>query len=175
MNTGLFAKCSGFCLALSLTGISVAEQIQLPFEFSAGTPASAEQVNANLNTLTIESNQQDARLNTLENRLPNINFMEVTPEVTASVTAGFGQGIWGLNDVRELIPADTGICMLTQNATTEATSPEHDTVLPRDPLHHSCSVYQENGMWRVRATLTRAWHQYSELSTTCSARCLRWR
>ena len=49
--------------------VSYAAQIPVPYSFVNGTPADADEVNANFSALVAESNDQDSRLTTVENDL----------------------------------------------------------------------------------------------------------
>ena len=52
--------------AIAVMGVAAADQISIPNQFTAGTPARAAEVNENFNALAAESNAQDMRLSALE-------------------------------------------------------------------------------------------------------------
>jgi hypothetical protein len=63
-NTVLIVLCLACCL---LSTIVLADPIVIPHTFDNGTTADADEVNANFDTLAIESNDQDFRILDLEN------------------------------------------------------------------------------------------------------------
>lgn len=62
----IYTKAVAVGLALSVMGVSLAAQISIPNIFTAGTTASSSEVNANFETLVVESNDQDQRIAVLE-------------------------------------------------------------------------------------------------------------
>jgi hypothetical protein len=80
------------------------------------------------------------------------------------------QGDWDRNDTRALIPVSSGVCMLAQTFISETIA----TASSADNFSRLCTVYQSGGMWYVQARLIRSWHQYTDLTITCQAHCLRW-
>jgi hypothetical protein len=59
-------KISVAVLAITLSSLSIAENIEVPYQFVSGTKASAEQVNDNFEVVVTESNSQNTRISALE-------------------------------------------------------------------------------------------------------------
>ena len=59
-----------------LASVVVAEQITVPNQFTAGTPARASEVNANFDALVQESNSQDLRIEALKGDVDKIGNVE---------------------------------------------------------------------------------------------------
>ncbi len=84
-------------VGLALPIIVHAAQVTLPFEFTNGTEADATQVNANFDALTSESNQQDLRLELIEDdttsntgRISTLEAEIISLGDITGVTAGAG-------------------------------------------------------------------------------------
>ena len=59
-------KIINIILLACLSNFVLADQIVIPHEFTAGTPALAQEVNDNFSSLVTESNLQDLRIEALE-------------------------------------------------------------------------------------------------------------
>ncbi len=59
-------KKSVAVLAITLSSVSIAENIEVPHQFVSGTKASAAQVNDNFEVVVTESNSQNTRISALE-------------------------------------------------------------------------------------------------------------
>jgi hypothetical protein len=182
-------------------GAPVRAQLGQLIELKPGTPARASDVNANFQLLwdmadsatssaaeaAADAIAHDTELKTsLEASIAAkvgpvgqpltiagvpVTRWEITGETTVSAALRVDVGEWGASDTRDLLGANDGICWLTQNMTQNTIR----SASGDDFMHERCSVVQEGGLWRVRATLARNYHQYTTLNISCSARCLRWR
>ncbi|MEO0399305.1 MAG: hypothetical protein AAF224_07745 [Pseudomonadota bacterium] len=70
MSNPLKLKIICASAVLGVASVAVAEQIEIPNTFVAGTPARASEVNANFAALASESNAQDTRVSALEAAVP---------------------------------------------------------------------------------------------------------
>lgn len=69
---------------------AAADQITVPNVFQQGTPAIADQVNANFNALVIESNAQDNRIQAVETSQANVIMDRLSPLVIDNTQSPIG-------------------------------------------------------------------------------------
>jgi hypothetical protein len=93
VNIRYLGAGAAFCVCTAL-----AAQIDIPHEFTAGTPARSAEVNANFATLAEESNAQDTRLAAIENSSSRVSAQMVCQNP-------FGIGNMTFTCVRDSNPA----------------------------------------------------------------------
>src|SRR5687767_3990048 len=75
--------------AAFVVGTALATQIDIPHQFTSGTPARAAEVNANFTALADESNAQDTRLTALEG-----SHRTVSAQMICRSEFFFASGVW---------------------------------------------------------------------------------
>lgn len=84
-------KKSVAVLAITLSSLSIAENIEVPYQFVSGTKASAAQVNDNFEVVVTESNSQNTRISALEASTASI----VSDQLVCSGGSGWPNPLYG--------------------------------------------------------------------------------
>lgn len=67
---------TGGAVVAVLVSVVMAEQISVPNQFTAGSPARAAEVNANFDALVLESNAQDTRISDIDRKVGALENVE---------------------------------------------------------------------------------------------------